>query len=156
MQNPGRHLGKRTSKQALCIPDFKINKYHKIRVPFFLKPDGLIYSVRKYPYSHEMWAKQLGLPLIAMRCWARGFYWQPDNRLYFYYGDDTRDYLAVANNMAKFVKSVMIAVACNFDTTVHGGMIPGEPGQVWECITDYGTVRQFHDSYTTGIVKSLA
>lgn len=120
-----------------------IKRFHRQRHPFFLKPDGFIYVTSSYSGSHEMWAKQLDLPTEAMQVWPRGYYWPPTNELYFYYGADTRDYLAVVDSIRKAIKEIIIKVGGNNFTIINGGMIPAEPGTVWEPVFIFGQAINF-------------
>lgn len=122
---------------------FAVKRFHRLRVPFFIRSDGFIYVTRNYHGSHEEWARQLGLPEEAMESWARGYYWPPSNDLFFYVGMYTTDYEWVENQVRNNILELIAKVAGNEHTIIHGGMKPGEYGTVWPSVRNFGNIEQF-------------
>lgn len=131
--------------------------FHRRRKAFFIRPDGFIYLIENYPGTHEMYAKQNGLPLpVCMRDWARGFFWRDTNSLYFYVGHDTKDYRQVVDDVRRSIRQLLIKVGGNVLTQIHGGMIQGEPGTVWMPCTNFGNVDKFNDVNGEGASRTAA
>lgn len=120
-----------------------VRSYHRMRRIFFVNPNGFVYSTTKYSGTHEDWANQLGLPKKAMDSWARGYYWQPSNQLFFYVGQYVSDYERATESVRKAIRSIFDKVGANADTIICGGVIVGEPGTVWQPIMTFGTITEF-------------
>jgi len=106
-----------------------------MQVLFFIHPmEGIL--VRKKMTSHEEWADKARY--YSYLQWSRGVYWSVPNRLFFYYGADTRDYARIVPDIMANAQGLLGHLDGNEETTFCGGLTKD-----WEPVQVFGNLKEF-------------
>jgi len=125
---------------------------YNLRTLYFIHPlSGII--VRKKVDNHENWAEASGFKNYLN--WPRGFYWKMANKLFFYYGKDTRDYARIVPEIMVHAQALLFHLNANEETIFCGGLILGKDDVLWESVQEFSNLEEFFKNRDprTGFLK---